>query len=371
MPPSLPRHDSADGIRQEEDDGQGVPETAPPLPRGPQREVTADAEGQRSVKQRPVAVERPPERQPHAEHGGENDRRVAEDHREDEPQEDGVEHGVVVGAGGEHVPEREQDPKDAGAPDPIERAPGDVVAEQPEGDGEEPETAQPNTRGGRAEAGHEAQQKHTSGPEKPRAAPRGQAQQPGQLQPLSRDGENEETDPPGRDLVEREAPVPEDRAADPEDGPHPHRRQIHGGLLAPEEDEDRDQEGAARRQQAPPQVDVEPGEEGEPAEPAQERRPVGPAALEGNGALQPDERAEEAGYQEWAVVGGQRRDEGKGPAQADQPAPQGRQEREPRQGHEGQPRDGHLALPTSTRQTSGPSSRYFHVNAPARSKENW
>src|SRR3990172_4997392 len=116
MPPSLPRYDSADGIRQEEEDRQRVPETAPPLPRGPQREVTADAEGQRSVKQPPVAVERPPERQPHAEHGGEDDRRVAEDHREDEPQEDGVEHGVVVGAGGEHVPEEE--PQDASEPQP-------------------------------------------------------------------------------------------------------------------------------------------------------------------------------------------------------------------------------------------------------------
>lgn len=139
------------GTGEEQHDRERVQQPAPPTPRQPRRKVSDDPEDERCVQPSEMAVEPRPVDEPSRQHCGHDDRRVPEDHGEDEADEHNVQHRIVRQARRDRAPAhgeqsrhaepgiaREQGHRDeswqARYPD---RAPRDVEQTKPQGQRDE------------------------------------------------------------------------------------------------------------------------------------------------------------------------------------------------------------------------------------------
>lgn len=235
--------------------------------------------------------------------GRENDRCVAKDHREDEAETDGVEGGVAPWvAGREGAGETEQarygqpgvageqaTGDEAGEPLGADIAPGDVVAQQPSGEGEEPAGKQPVA----AECSRHEQA--TDDGDEQAAGHGRRRQEAGQFEALSGNGEDQEKQPPGDGGSDGAGADPEQVADQPAGGAQAEDDGVYGFLAAPGDAAGGDQ--SERRQCAESLAGAQggAGEQRNAARAGRQRRQVGPALPDGNGAFKADHGAEKGG----------------------------------------------------------------------------
>jgi hypothetical protein len=279
---------------------------------------------------------------------------VAEDHREREAQEQGVQRGVVAQPRDERAADEQDQPTDpeprvarhhgagheARAAGPAQRAARQVPAPQPEGQTQPARTAETSADAGQREPDGRAEQHQADQRAELRQRTATRLEDARQLQPLPRDHQHCERLPPRQHVGHRLTVQPEGRSGRQTGG----ARRLHGGparRVAPEQDD----EGAGQRrgphqhERAPRHVARARGEP-EGSRPGAERRGQGPAPAQDGRLLEPDQRGEEAGDHQRSVLrdrpGRQRH---RPPARAHQPSRQSDEQREASEGQERQTPD--------------------------------
>ncbi len=274
--------------------------------------VPGQPHGERQVQQRQRHVEQRVVRHRYPQHGREDDRRVAEHHREDEAQHQGVQR-CVVSRTARRKPRRkydrarqrqpgiareQADGDEARQPLVLHRAPRDVLPQQPQRQRQQRGAEQLRLQR------HAESQSRQHGDENALRRRRGR-QEARQLEPFSGDGQHEEAGPPRHHFVDGKAGEPERIAEQPAAGAGGQREGEQGALAQEHRDGAGQQHGAAQREQQ--LCDGQRGAENQrqPAGAGGQRAEVGPALCQRHGALQADHRAEEAAHHERAVEGGE------------------------------------------------------------------
>ena len=216
--------------------------------------------------------------------------------------------GVIHGTGGNVAAREKQEPAHA-QPDiageetdgrepreagPADRPPGDVVDEKPESHEEHPCPGDSRPRVRKC-----ARQRHAAeiDPDERlerRLRARGRIEEPGQLQPLPRDREDEVRTPPVDDQVNGLAEQPEDVSDEPAPGPDTHDDGMEGRLDADDDGEDPNQAQGRENNEGGPGPLGKAGNESQRPQAGEKRNGVRPCPLESHGPLETDDRSQEA-----------------------------------------------------------------------------
>ncbi len=246
------------------------------------------------MQQGQVGVERGTVRDGHLRDRGDDDRRVAEDHREHVAQQQAVQHRVIQRPGHKTIrpphPQRsgEKQPPvtwqqargdEAGQPRLPDGLPGEVVAQQPQPEGDQPYPAHPHADPEYQQRNRQPdeEQPDTAEERNQRAPP--QKQDARELQSFARDGEHEKPHPPRDDVIDGLVQPPQPVADQPQERAEAHRDVRPVGAAADDDDEDDRQSRAPDRDQPAPERVWQPDEDRQPAQPREQRRGVSPAGL--------------------------------------------------------------------------------------------
>lgn len=223
--------------------------------------------------------------------GRENHRGVPEDHGKHEPEKERVHHGIIVRSRCLSVREQGKHPADC-QPEvsgqqadrnksrqslPSHRATCDVVAHQPK---REPDHADAGHVDSGAPRGRRPDDPDEQEPEREDEDDPGdlrQLLQSCQFEPFPGDREQQESHPPGDDLMNRKAEQPEYITRQLEQSAKPHGGRKQRRLTSDEHEEDDHQRKAARHDQCLPDRRAHADDQAYAAEPGEQRRCVGPA----------------------------------------------------------------------------------------------
>ena len=185
-------------------------------------------------------------------------------------------------------------------------APGEVVAQEPGGQGQESYAGEANAGIIHPHGKHQSDKDQQQRPQEQLPGAAWRTQNAAQFQPLSGDGENEKTRPPQNGLMDRTPQQPDDVAQEPEPGRACHNARMQRGMLPQHDEEQGGQSQAAERDEptAPPD---DADHQGQCAGGGDSGDDVGGAPVEADDALQSDQRAQEATNHEGAVALGQAR----------------------------------------------------------------